>query len=166
MLTLLNLNLEKEPVLRKQNSFGKAFLCKKRFVLKEKQICSFDKAFLSALPRQWNSDAVQRKGFLWNLVLFYFRPFPLYLFWSSKILAPGILAFLKKCACSNSFQKGTGYLEKSLISRIFAPLNSSLHLAPREAKIFLIFEFLKGEKIEMDFFYHQLPLENSQLKNL
>jgi len=30
--------LEKEPVLRKQNSFGKAFLFKKRFVLKEKQI--------------------------------------------------------------------------------------------------------------------------------
>jgi hypothetical protein len=29
--------LEKEPVLRKQNSFGKAFLPKKRFVLKEKQ---------------------------------------------------------------------------------------------------------------------------------
>ncbi|RJS70393.1 hypothetical protein CW714_07345 [Methanophagales archaeon] len=42
--------LKKEPVLRKYSSFGKAFLSKKRFVLKVKQISlvklSFHEAFL------------------------------------------------------------------------------------------------------------------------
>jgi len=41
--------LSKERTCAKKEyvSFGKAFLPKKRFVLKEKQICSFGKAFLS-----------------------------------------------------------------------------------------------------------------------
>jgi len=31
-------------------------------------ISSFDKAFLSALLKQWNSEVVQRKGFLYRFL--------------------------------------------------------------------------------------------------
>jgi hypothetical protein len=47
--------LKKEPVLRKYSSFGKAFLSKKRFVLKEKQT-KRDEPFYIIIQKYINTD--------------------------------------------------------------------------------------------------------------